>query len=489
MKVHCPFLFLLLISYSGFSQHLDNHLTEAYHYTLQLKTQNAAKLLLKKYYGDDDIAFKIYISSLNDFLQLILRYNEETYHEYLKKENDYEDALDTLNPEKPMVTFVTGEITLHSALLRIHYGDQFAGALKLIKVYNLTQKNEPLASGNFYLDKTSAIIHILLSMVPGKYHFILSFLRIHPDLELGIQKLKLISEKPSIFQFEGSMLYALLNSYYLNNQDESRKAIDRIDSLNYAGILHDYLSGLIAVKGHNNPRALTAFENCRTYPPDVMFIPLSEYYLAGAYLKKLDLNKARETYQSFLAANQDGRYVKACYYHLYQISILERKTPEIKIYFNKVLTEGSMATEDDQYAYYLIKENQSPLPELLKARLLYDGGYFRKALKILDELDELKLDSEHHLEFFYRKGRVLQALEETSTAIKAFNRVFAYPENKDNYLVANSHLQLGYIYKEQNNMAAAREEFGLAMQYKGKIYQNSIVRESKTAYMEITNEK
>ncbi|MBK7338495.1 MAG: hypothetical protein IPJ00_21120 [Saprospirales bacterium] len=65
-----------------------------------------------------------------------------------------------------------------------------------------------------------------------------------------------------------------------------------------------------------------------------------------------------------------------------------------------------------------MKEAQSlrPSPEaLLKARLLFDGGYFQKAFQLMQEQDIREYQSlEHRLEYHYRMGRILHGLKRYS---------------------------------------------------------------------------
>ena len=122
----------------------------------------------------------------------------------------------------------------------------------------------------------------------------------------------------------------------------------------------------------------------------------------------------------------------------------------------------------------------------MKARLAFDGGYYDKALDVLNSYAENSFEQiSDRAEFNYRKGRILQKLKDFPNAITLFDRAIVLSENQNWLFGASSALQLGYIYQSKNEKAKAKSYFEKAISYKKHEYKNSVDNKAKAALNEM----
>lgn len=151
----------------------------------------------------------------------------------------------------------------------------------------------------------------------------------------------------------------------------------------------------------------------------------------------------------------------------------------------KVKSAGYTYIEKDKQA--LNEANDTP-PEklLLKARLLYDGGYASKAFDLLSGSDEnaFKIGRDR-TEYFYRLGRILDELGKHDQAVVHYERAITLGKNLKYYYAANAALQAGKIFERKKNWSKAKAFFNIAIQLKNHDYESSIETQAKAGLSRI----
>lgn len=127
-----------------------------------------------------------------------------------------------------------------------------------------------------------------------------------------------------------------------------------------------------------------------------------------------------------------------------------------------------------------------PSTELLKARLLFDGGYYAKSLAILIKIKPETLHSNFQkLELEYRYARIYQEEKKYSEAIDHYKKSMQVGLKINSYLVPNSCLQLGQIYEQLNYLALARTYYEKVLDYSNFDYESSIHQKAKSNLLRI----
>ena len=118
---------------------------------------------------------------------------------------------------------------------------------------------------------------------------------------------------------------------------------------------------------------------------------------------------------------------------------------------------------------------------MLKSRLLFDGGYFAKSLNALGGHDAADYKAvKDKSEFYYRAGRIYDALEKYDSALVNYQNAINTGRNLKYYYAATSALNMGKIYLKRNNKARAKAFFNQAIDMKDHEYENSIETQAKS---------
>jgi hypothetical protein len=130
-----------------------------------------------------------------------------------------------------------------------------------------------------------------------------------------------------------------------------------------------------------------------------------------------------------------------------------------------------------------------PQVELLKSRLLFDGGYCSSALDILNgiEVGSLKY-SDQLLEYNYRRARICQGLSRETEAVMGYRQTVDRGRNSKTYFAANSALLLAAIFEKQGIKDSARFYYRQCLEMRNHEFQNSIDQKAKTGIERLNND-
>ena len=475
-----PFLFALFFSLSSFAfPHHDIHpdLQNAYQKILDLQLSEARAELTNNFNNSHDEAFKIYVLSLADFLELAIGRDPKRYNELAERESVYLEALSDLDQSDDFVHFIEGEIHLQWGLVMLSFEDNFSGSIRLFKAYRHTSKDK--SEVPIDLLKTEAVLNILLGLLPEKYDWILAILNIRPDLNKGTQQLEKIASSESIFKLEASILYAIFLSSYQADFEAADQIYQKIN--NHNNLLINYLNSIHLIKSGNNDRARKSLGECIELSTATHFsIPFIDYFMAETYNRKLDYHEALLWYERFLNLNPDT-YLKDASYKMYCIYILEGNRMKAEQYKSLGLSEGSLLSDRDRYAHDRLRNGFMPHRDLYPARLLFDGGYFQESINRLNRImAESLVTTEEELAYHYRYARNYQKLNDIPMAMKYFRECTSIKNASNYYYWANAYIQMGHLVMKKDP-EQAKEYFKMALSYSGKDYKNSITSEAKAA--------
>ena len=425
---------------------------------LNFRSENPA-LTLDNYRSTTNIAFQAYILNLKNTLDLLLVQDPEKYKSYAKEEKKYFHKLNGLNEDDPYVIYQNLAFTVHRGLLKIKYGERISGAFNLIQAFRNIRTFEEEYAGQIYALKLSGILNIILSLFPDKYNWILNMFQVVPDFNKGINYLKELSESNSVFNREGILMYALSQSFYSDNSNEAIETLKSNSLLFDKSLLFSYLLGLSSIKNRNNVQAIEYFDSCLNFGRSYLQIPAINYYRAESYLKDLNYDKAVYLYHLYLTKPDGELFVKDSNYKLFNLAFLYSiPNSEYENYQNRVLSEGSLQTGADRYAYNRITNNYIPDSTLFKSRLLFDGGYFERSIQTLSDSEISNYTkTEEKCEFYYRYARNYQLLNAFEASIDFYNKVIEIKGSEEFYFWGNALLNLGHSESGVRNESRAEE--------------------------------
>jgi tetratricopeptide (TPR) repeat protein len=239
----------------------------------------------------------------------------------------------------------------------------------------------------------------------------------------------------------------------------------------YAAALNDLASG-------NSRRVEEKLLNYRQSPDENNF-PYLDLLLGEALLNGLD-TMARESLLRFTEQHSGYHYTHHAWHKLSWSYALGGEWDLYREARRKVLDSPEPFLDADREAY---AEAQDTLPlntGLLKARLLFDGGYYPEAMAVLGDTAGLLLANRRDsIEYRYRMARIIHMLGERDRALEGYEKVLAYRNSRRTvpgnwYFIPNAALQMAMIYEEEGNAEKAIEYYRLCLKINRSAYRRSM---------------
>lgn len=402
----------------------------------------------------------------------------------LKKISDDDDL-------SPYYLYAQAEINLQWALLRGRYGEYFSAAMEIRKARNFLIENDKKFPEFLLNQKGLGLINAVLGNLPdGALKSALKTLGIKGNLDLGIAKLDrlastVLKSNYQTFYPEVVFYYSYVLTDVAHSKNAYSKTIALCRNISDSSLLKSYLESYVAVRSGNTSQAI---KSLISRPDGPLYQPFAYLtYLEGiANLNQLNFKEAKTKFNEFIQINKGVNYIKDSYLHLAWIDLLNNNLAGYKRLSAKVISEGFTYQEKDKQAY---KEANAPTPSptLLKARLLFDGGYEAKALTILKANSEVSYtSSKDKAEYYYRLGRVHEKLDNQKEAIDNYQLAITTGVNLTYYFAANAALQIGKIYEANGDKKQATKAYNNCLSMKNHDYQNSIDGEAQAGLNRVT---
>ena len=159
-------------------------------------------------------------------------------------------------------------------------------------------------------------------------------------------------------------------------------------------------------------------------------------------------------------------------------------------YLEKVKQNGNTYLDEDKQAQKQAESRVISHPILLRSRLLYDGGYYQKALSELENIESPHLfsNTENTIEYWYRMGRVFQKMKKTQEeTIVFFEKAITTGLNSRTYYAPMSTLQIAIEYERMGENKKARSYYNKCLNMKGFNYERGIHQKAKAGLERISN--
>jgi tetratricopeptide (TPR) repeat protein len=210
-----------------------------------------------------------------------------------------------------------------------------------------------------------------------------------------------------------------------------------------------------------------------------MKMPMFDYELGCAKLDKLDF-ACISNFNSFLTTSGGGFYKKDVCYKIATAYYLQNNLPKATEYINKIKTIGSAETDADKLALTFYEKRNWSNKELIKTRIVADGGNLQLALKIINAIKTTDLITiNDKVEHSYRYARIYDELEQDDKAILYYLDAIEKGKNETSYFAARAALQTGFIYEKKGQNAQAITFFKKVLDFKNKEYKNSLDQRAK----------
>ncbi len=482
-------VFVGVTSFAQYTYDFNKNCTDAYTLVLNLKFDEGQKLIDKEKQLHPDNNIPYLIENYIYFLKVFIGEEESVFEELDEKKDDIIDRLEDGDESSPYYNYSLAQVYLQWAFARTKFKEYFTAALEINRAYRRLEKNEEKFP-DFLPDKINmGLLHTMIGTIPDSYNWIKKIVGVEGTVNQGTNEILLVldaslkNEKYAHFKAE-CLFY--LSFIKLNLSTEKDKALDYINMITKNNSDNSYLSSPLTIYAMSriymgNGMTEKALNLLLSRPKGKEYYPFYYLdYLTGlAKLQKLDKD-ANIYFLRFLDEFKGVNYIKAAYQKIAWYYAVNDNTIMYKEYIARVKDNGYDIADADKQAEREAERDEVPNAVLLKARLLFDGGYYERAMKVLTlENENFLKDDRDSLEYSYRLGRIYHGWGKIDDAIPYYLQTIKNGSESEYYYAANSALQLGLIYEKRRDYQKANVYYEKARSMENEEYKNSIDQKAK----------
>lgn len=478
----------------GFAQYYFSYNAEvqsAYEQLMDLNLPAAAQQLEHLAQSQPDNLARLHLQDYHAFLQVYTS-DEEALYQQLKKNRQTCLRMLELGPaDSPWTLYTQADVRLHWAYLKFQFGDYFAGFLEVKKAFHLLEKNQqrfPEFTPNY---KHLGILYTLIGTVPDQYQWGIRMLSgLEGSVEQGQKALDRSLEPgqpaTTFLTGESRLLYSYLLVYLGWDYEAAWRLLRPLQPDSSRPVLATFIYANVAFRSGHNDEAIQALQAVRQRAGWQHFPALS-FQLGSALLRKLD-PEAASWFQDFLERYRGRQDIKAAHHRLAWCALLQDDPITYHRQMRHVQQRGMASSGLDKDALRAAELDFIPQVYLLRARLLFDGGYLPEALRALQQLTETELAQTYEkLELNYRKGRIHQGMKHWDKALVYFGTVYQKGVTDGYYFACNAALQMGLIEEQRGHWEEAIGHFERCLSAKAEVYQNSLHMAAKAGRQRAKN--
>jgi|HubBroStandDraft_3_1064219.scaffolds.fasta_scaffold26774_2 hypothetical protein len=455
---------------------------KAYEEIIKLKL-NTGKLILeaeKKAHPNNLIPY--FLENYIDFFTL---YFNEDPEEYQRRIPFLEQRLALMkkgSPSSPFYLFTRSVIYFQWAAVDIKFGERWNAAWAFRKSFLIGSENLQKFPDFQPSRMLQGSMQVAASTIPPGYQWLSSLLGIHGTIDSGMHNLEsmLYSTDPFaiIFHDEAAFYFLYLKFYILNQREQ---VFTYIHHQNWDTRNNYLFAYLVANLSLNNQNASVTEEIIGHLNHDPGYLYMATWDMQMGYAKADRLDKESVIYLERFVARFKGKfYVKDVLQKISWIYYLNQEPEKAKSARAQILLLGNTETDADKQALKEAESGRWPNEVLLRARLLDDGGYYSQAFLVLAGKQPSSFpDPTDQLEYYYRIGRIYDALNKKTEAMGAYQEALRLGVNRREYYGARAALQIGYIYESSGDKKNALVYFRKVLEMKSHDYKNALDQKAK----------
>ena len=484
-----PILLYLFLALTGLT-HLTAQTVEvntrcrrAYHDIIALRFDDARELISNEKTANPQNLYPIYLENSIDFLTLFMDENESYYHKIEEREDDRLNLLDKLPDNNPYKKYLKANINLQWAIAKLKFHDYFSSALGIRRSYLLINENKQQFPDFKPQQITLGVLHIIIGMVPDRYQWILSLISMEGTVPQGEQELysslNQADTDSSLRYLQPEILFYLGFTEMNLGLDKTKKKALMVRLAPFAdhNLMLTFLNANMLARSGYNDRALQLLDSALLWKGYYPFYYL--HYLKGEYrLRKLD-SGANADYRYYATHFPGGNFIKDAWRKSGWCYLMQGDTSGYFVMTVKVLQSGTTDVDADKEAQKEALSAKVPNVTLIKARLLFDGGYNTEAGQVLKNADSSSFNREDKLERLYRLGRIEQKSNHFKSAKRYYIITIEKGKNSTRYFAGNAALQLGNIFEMEQNYPLALKYYQICRDLDFDEYETSIKDKAK----------
>lgn len=457
----------------------------AYKRALDLRVDEANILLSQIKTEEPDNHLAYYVENYLDFIQVFIDEDKATFEHLSKSKDRRLDILKEAKSDSPYYRYTRAEINMHWAFLHLKFGEYYSAYTNIKAAYHL-QKDNLKAHPNFIPSKKSmGILKAFIGTVPNKYHWIIklfsgmegSITEGTKDIEAALTYYK--NNNDSLFETETLILYSFMLLHINNKETERIWSLLNSESLDTKNsLLACFAKATMAMQIGKNDAAIEILEN-RPAGDQYYDVPYLDFMLGLAQFRKLD-SSALVLLQDYIDANPNANYVKEAYHCIARYHLILGHPTDYQKYMTILKSKGNTLSDGDKSAQQEAESSIIPNPILLKARILFDGGYYQRAEATLMATTIDSFTSEPlQLEYTYRLGRIAHERKDFDKALQHYNQTIALGRDAEYYYACNAALKSGMIYEQLGQKELAKKSYDNCLSMSPNQYKSGLHGKAK----------
>ncbi|MCB9080966.1 MAG: hypothetical protein H6555_04565 [Lewinellaceae bacterium] len=457
---------------------------EAYELATSLRIAEARAALTQLKFREPNNLIAYHIENYLDFFVLFTQERSADYDKLRRNEEKRIEIMAQGDPNSPYYAYVQADTRLQWALIKLKFGDYLGAFTSISKAHKLLKRNQERFPGFLPNLKDLGILHAMIGTIPDNYKWgvrLLSGLR--GTIAQGRKELEYVLNKSKgnpdfLFAEETLVIYSFVLLHLDNKPEEAWVAVNRPELQPGRNPLHTFVKANVGMRAQHNDEAIRLLEQ-RPSGKEYAAFPYLDFMQGLARLRRLDRN-ADNYFQRFLEEYRGRNFIKEAYQKMAWSALITGNTNDYTRYMAACLANGHTDSESDETAEEEARKGIVPHPTLLRARLLFDGGYYIRALETLQASKQTDFASRpQQLEYTYRYGRILHGLERWDEAIKQYNLTIDRGRNDPDYFACNAALQAGLICEKRKARESARQYFETCLSMRPSAYRTSMHQAAK----------
>lgn len=466
-------IFISLTSSAYADYDVNDNCKNAWMLLMDLKIEEAKEILELEIQSNPENYYAYYLDQTCDAYALIINSNNRDYEAFVENYEQRRLIMDDNAMDSPYYLACLSEMQLQVGIFNILKGSTLSGLRKAYSSYKNTYNNlEQYPEFNQSL-KLDGFFNVAISNVPPFVRWAVSFFGVSADPVYGFKVLNDNYESQNNIKGINaeSALYIILTAKINKTPELVYDFTHSLDSNISETFIHTYFRANVAYRTGKNEEALKILQgiDIQEYKyADIIY----SYLMGKILLRKLDDNA--EFYLSRYLTNLEKKeYVKEMNYNLAIFNLINNNRLEYLNYCEIVRDKGKDVNERDREALYDASLDYIPDVNLVKSRLLLDGGYFDEFKVAIGSFEENRNELlPYELEYLFLKARFNTKNANMELAIYQFKKVIELGEDEDYFFASEAALRLGNIYKELRQIDLAREYYEKSVKlYKRDYYE------------------
>lgn len=487
--IACAFqlFFLLSLGAQNFTYSYTPACLSAMDAIKKLQLPKARAILLEERKKTPNNLALDYLAHCADYYELLTGADKNLLALYERNKTEHLSRLQKLNTVN--TAYAKAEVQMHWSIVKLMHQEYVGGAMELRNAYQAHQQNS-LTYPTFYPTlKSLGFIKAILGTLPENYHWVLNIVGLKGNYREGIQLIESYFrlQKPDpeyqLSSQQADFYYVMLQFYYGNKSTAWNHIQQRTGDYS-ENLMSCYLRAFIACNTARTDEAIAILHKQPKGEEYTKYYGL-DFVMGFSKLNKLDPDADIE-FKKVTTFSKNNSLKKDAYRRLAWSALLQKDTTRYLTYRRLAFSISSYKEDEDLLVDKDLAKGIFPNTTILKARLLFDGGFYAQAEDVLKNINTASFKGYGHTsEYYYRYGRIMQEQKKYAKAIEYFTESINQGEKKHLYFAPFSALQLGNIYAKLGYAQTALFYYNKAIAYKNYKSQGYITQKAKQAIEEL----